>query len=159
MRELLGVIRRNSWLGFRMARKPVPRPEVAAHETFLAGVAKHLADKLLGPDGCLPSGTTFADLEELLVQLGRSITQQTLTRLLQRDATAPLPADAGCCPTCATPGVPDDPEPQGRRHPRRRHRVGRTASPLPPLPTGFFPLSRVAWAWTGRACRRGSWPR
>lgn len=58
-----------------MARKRVPRLEVATHQTYLEGVGKHLADKLLDADGHLPPGTTFADLEELLVQLGRTITQ------------------------------------------------------------------------------------
>jgi len=68
-----------------MACKPVLRPELAAHTTYFEGVAKNLADKLVGPDCRLPPsppGTTFADLEERLVQLGRTITQDTLTRAL-----------------------------------------------------------------------------
>ena len=51
MRELLAAIRRNLWLGFRTARKPAPPRDVAAHAPYLDGVAKSLADKLLGPDG------------------------------------------------------------------------------------------------------------
>lgn len=136
-----------------MARTPAPRPEVAAHKPYLDGVAKSLADKLLGPDGHLPAGTTFADLEELLVQLGRSITQEALTRVLQRDADAALPAGAGLCPTCATRGIPDDPEPRAvvtragdtawdepRRHcPRCRRSFFPSIGPI-----GAGPLGTVA---------------
>ena len=147
-----------------MARKPTPRPEVAAHATYLEGVAKSLADKLLGPDGRLPPGTTFADLEELLVQLGRTITQQALTRVLQRDADAVLPTDDGLCPTCAAPGVPDDPEPRAVAT-----RAGDTAWDEPRLhcprcrrsffpsigPTGTGPLVAVAGDPGQGGVRRG----
>jgi hypothetical protein len=111
VRQLLSVIRPNPWQGIRMARKPTPRPELAAHATYLDGVAKNLADKLLGPDGRIPLGTTFTDLEEVLVRLGRSITQDALTRVLQRDADAERPTD-DLGPTWGTPGIPDDPEPR-----------------------------------------------
>ncbi len=73
-----------------MARKTIPRPEVEIPKVYLDGVAKNLVGKLYGPNGP-PRGTTFADLEELAVQLGRTISRELLNRALERQA-APLPA-------------------------------------------------------------------
>lgn len=97
-----------------MARKPIVRPEVGVQKAYLDGVAKNLADKLYGPNGP-PRGTTFADLEELVVQLGRTISRELLTRVLERQAAA-LPAEPSAagelCPTCRDPGGAADPEPR-----------------------------------------------
>lgn len=97
-----------------MARKTVTRPEVEVQKAYLDGVAKNLADKLYGPNGP-PRGTTFADLEELVVQLGRTMSRELLNRVLERQAAA-LPAEPSAqgelCPTCRDPGAAADPEPR-----------------------------------------------
>ena len=66
-----------------MAWKQKARPEVTDQGVFLEGVAKNLADKLYGPSGP-PPGTTFAELEEVAVQLGQAISREILNRSLAR---------------------------------------------------------------------------
>lgn len=97
-----------------MARKLVARPEVAAHQAYLVGVAKNLADKLYGPNGP-PHGTQFLDLEELVVQLGGVISRELLNQTLVRQAAAPDvdTSDEGeLCPTCREPAARGKPEPR-----------------------------------------------
>ena len=97
-----------------MARKRVERPEVASQQPYLDGVVKNLADKLYGPNGP-PRGTRFADLEELAVQLGQTISRELLNRALSRQAAAPDvdSSDAGeLCPTCREPAAAAAPEPR-----------------------------------------------
>lgn len=97
-----------------MARKRVERPEVASQQPYLDGVAKNLADKLYGPNGP-PRGTRFADLEELAVELGQTISRALLDRALACQAAAPAvdPVDDGeLCPTCGEPGAAMEPEPR-----------------------------------------------
>lgn len=97
-----------------MARKLVARPEVAAQQPYLEGVAKYLADKLYGANGP-PRGTKFLDLEELAVQLGNAISRELLNRTLARQAAAPVvdPSDEDeLCPTCREPAARVKPEPR-----------------------------------------------
>jgi hypothetical protein len=94
-----------------MARPQDARPEVAANKAYLEGVAKTLAEKLFGPDG-LPWGTTFEDLEELVVQLGQTVSRELLRQALQKQAAGPVPPEKQRCPGCQQPPQPGDPEPR-----------------------------------------------
>jgi hypothetical protein len=94
-----------------MARKKSTRPEVTLNKAYLEGVAKNLALKLYGPDG-LPWGTTFEDLEELVVQLGQTISRELLNQVLRKQAANPVPAAAELCPTCQRSPDQGDPEPR-----------------------------------------------
>jgi len=97
-----------------MARKRVARPELASQQTYLEGVAKNLADQLYGPNGP-PRGTRFADLEELAVQLGQTMSRELLNRALASPAAAPDvdPSDEGeLCPNCREPAALAEPEPR-----------------------------------------------
>ena len=94
-----------------MARSRNARPEVAANQAYLEGVAKTLAGKVFGPDGP-PWGTTFEDLEELVVQLGQAVSRELLHQALQKQAARPVPPDQQRCPGCQQPPPPADPEPR-----------------------------------------------
>jgi hypothetical protein len=94
-----------------MARSKDARPEVAANKAYLEGVAKNLVETLFGPDGP-PWGTTFEDLEELVVQLGQTVSRELLRQALQRQAAGPIPPDQQRCPGCQQPPQPGDPEPR-----------------------------------------------
>ena len=91
-----------------MARTRKARPEVTGQRVFLDGVAKNLSDKLYGPSGP-PPGTTFAELEEVAVQLGQAISREMLNRSLARQAGATT--ETGC-PTCRGESTAGEPEPR-----------------------------------------------
>jgi hypothetical protein len=91
-----------------MARKQKARPEVTDQGVFLEGVAKNLADKLYGPSGP-PPGTTFAELEEVAVQLGQAISREILNRSLARQAESTTET---VCPTCRGASTAGEPEPR-----------------------------------------------
>jgi len=99
---------RNSRDGFTMGSKRVRPAQVATHRPYLEGVAKNLMEKLYGPDGP-PLGTSFADLEQLASQLGKTIAQELLTRSLDRQSAGAM--DPGC-PTCGRAGASAEPEPR-----------------------------------------------
>jgi hypothetical protein len=94
-----------------MARKKSARPEVAAHKEYLEGVAKNLAMKLYGPEG-MPWGTTFEELEELVVQLGQTISRELANQVLRKQATKPVPPESQRCPTCQHPSEEEPSEPR-----------------------------------------------
>jgi len=78
----------------------------------LTGTAKNTLQRLWGDDGP-PWGTSFDDLEELAVQIGRLVAQQLLEQSVQAQAQAPAPATAHLCPTCGRPTKPaEQPEPR-----------------------------------------------
>jgi hypothetical protein len=78
----------------------------------LAGTAKNAVHRLWGPEGP-PWGTSFADLEDLAVQIGRIVGQQLLQQAVAAQAQANPPATAGLCPTCGRVTQPaDNPEPR-----------------------------------------------
>jgi hypothetical protein len=93
-----------------MARTTTTRPDVDPHRLYLSGVAKNLADKLYGPAGP-PRGTTFAELEDLTVQVFQTLSQEMLTTILARQATTQSAATDDC-PTCGQPATPEDPVPR-----------------------------------------------
>src|SRR5207249_9031174 len=56
----------------------------------LLAMAKNLLHHLYGPQGP-PWGTSFADLEELVVQLSDTLSSELLHQALQRQAEQPVP--------------------------------------------------------------------
>lgn len=89
--------------------------DIPAHlRPVLQATAKNLLHHLYGSDG-LPWGTRFADLEELVVQLCRTLGSELFLHALQRQAEQPIPQPLQLCPTCARPLDSGDPEPRSVR--------------------------------------------
>jgi hypothetical protein len=76
----------------------------------LQGTAKNANHKLFGPEGP-PWGTSFADLEELAVQIGQVVAREVLQQSLDAQAQTPPPDAALVCPCCGKATLPADPEP------------------------------------------------
>ena len=96
---------------FEMAKK-TPAVEIPAHlRPVLQAAAKNLLHHLYGPQGP-PWGTSFAELEELVVRLGDTLSSELLSQALQRQADQPVPPPLLCCPSCGRPTRPADPEPR-----------------------------------------------
>jgi hypothetical protein len=94
-----------------MANK-TPAVEIPAPlRPVLQATAKNLLHHLYGPEG-LPWGTSFADLEELVVQLSRILGSELFHQALQRQAEQPLPQPLQHCPSCGRPTEARDPEPR-----------------------------------------------
>jgi hypothetical protein len=77
----------------------------------LQAAAKNLLHHLYGTDGP-PWGTSFSDLEELIVQLSRVLGSELLHQALQRQAEQPIPQPLQHCPRCGGPTQPRDREPR-----------------------------------------------
>jgi len=77
----------------------------------LLTTAKNLLHHLYGPQGP-PWGTSFAELEELVVQLSDALSSELLHQALQRQAEQPVPPPLQHCPTCGRPTTARDPEPR-----------------------------------------------
>jgi len=77
----------------------------------LLATAKNLLHHLYGPQGP-PWGTSFAELEELVVQLSDALSSELLHQALQRQAEQPVPPPLQHCPTCGRPTTARDPEPR-----------------------------------------------
>jgi hypothetical protein len=86
--------------------------EIPAHlRPVLQAAAKNLLHHLYGPDG--PAwGTSFSDIEEIVVQLGRCLGSELLSQALQRQASQPVPQPLQHCPTCGRVIQATDPEPR-----------------------------------------------
>jgi ribosomal protein S27AE len=85
-----------------MATKKNPPPQVAELQNVIHGVAKNFVEKVYGPHG--PAwGTQFSDIEELAVQIGRSVSRQMVDQALRRQAAEPVPAEDQVCPSCGKP--------------------------------------------------------
>jgi hypothetical protein len=92
--------------------KPV---DVPAHlRPVLQAAAKNLLAHLYGPAGP-PWGTSFAALEELAVQISRTLGAEVLQQALQRQANQPSPPELRHCPACAGPLHEQPPEPRSVR--------------------------------------------
>jgi hypothetical protein len=77
----------------------------------LLATAKNLLNHLDGPQGP-PWGTSFADLEELVVQLSDTLSSELLHLALQRQAEQPVPEPLQHCPSCGRPTAARDPQPR-----------------------------------------------
>jgi hypothetical protein len=93
-----------------MAASADPSQQAAAVQPALQAAAKNLLFHLYGEAGP-PWGTPFADLEELAVQLGQTLSTELLRQGLARQAATPAP-QADACPTCGGPLTAADPEPR-----------------------------------------------
>jgi hypothetical protein len=93
-----------------MATSAEPSPPVAALRPALQAAAKNLLFHLYGEAGP-PWGTSFADLEELALHLGHTLSTELLRQGLARQAQTPPPS-ADVCPTCGGPLTTADPEPR-----------------------------------------------
>jgi hypothetical protein len=84
---------------------------VAELENYLKGVAKHFIERVYGPDG-MPWGTRFADLEDIAVELGRTVSRSMIEQAVARQTSA-VPAEAEVCSGCGQPVTPtSDTEPR-----------------------------------------------
>jgi hypothetical protein len=82
-----------------MARALDPSSLIPHIQNLLKGTGKNAVTRLWGEHG--PEwGTSFADLEELAVQIAKVMAQEFLHEALQRQAQADPPAKALLCPTC-----------------------------------------------------------
>jgi len=92
--------------------KETPAVEIPAHlRPVLQATAKNLLHHLYGAEGP-PWGTRFADLEELVVQLCRTLGSELFHQALQRQAEQPAPPPLQHCPTCGRPVQPGEAEPR-----------------------------------------------
>lgn len=92
--------------------KTTPKIEIPAHlRPVLQAAAKNLLHHLYGPQGP-PWGTSFADLEELVVQLADTLSSELLHQALQRQAEQPLPPPLQHCPRCGRLLQPAGPQPR-----------------------------------------------
>jgi hypothetical protein len=82
-------------------------------ELYLEGVAKHLVDRIWGPNG--PEwGTKLSTVEDVAV-LAREIISKKMTQIaLERQAAedVPRPTEYLDCPSCGGPTEYRDPEPR-----------------------------------------------
>jgi hypothetical protein len=86
--------------------------EIPAHlRPVLQAAAKNLLHHLYGSEG-LPWGTPFADLEELVVQMCRTLGSELFQQALQHQAEQPVPVPLQHCPGCARVLPPGDTEPR-----------------------------------------------
>ena len=94
-----------------MAKETIP-VEIPAHlRPVLQATAKNLLRHLYGSEG-LPWGTRFADLEEVVVLLCRTLGSELFHQALKRQAEQPVPAPLQHCPSCGRPTQTRDPEPR-----------------------------------------------
>jgi hypothetical protein len=103
-----------------MPPAPDPTAQVAALKPNVQAAAKNLLFHLYGEAGP-PWGTTFADFEELAVQLGQTLSTELLRQGLARQAQAVPPA-VDACPTCG--GAVEPVEPESRSVTTRAGEVG-----------------------------------
>ena len=84
-----------------MARKKKVTAEVEQVQPYLQGVAKHLVDRLYGPNG--PAwGTKMTELEDVVVAIREQLSERMLADALARQAETaePKPAAYDQCPSC-----------------------------------------------------------
>jgi hypothetical protein len=104
----------------------------------LQAAAKNLLHHLYGPQG--PAwGTSFADLEELVVQLSQALGSELLGQALRRQAEQPLPVPLQHCPSCGRPTQARDPQPRSVRARLGTADWQEPASHCGPCRKAFFP--------------------
>ena len=104
----------------------------------LEGTAKNAVHKLWGPDGP-PWGTSFDNLEELAVAIGRVVAREVLHQALQAQAHTAPPEAALLCPSCGRPTSPADPEPHLSRTDAGEVTWSEPACTCRPCRKAFFP--------------------
>jgi hypothetical protein len=111
MSKSLLALKRNYRQEFEMIKETQAVAIPAALRPVLLATAKNLLHHLYGPQGP-PWGTSFAELEELMVLLSDALSSELLHQALQRQAEQPLPPPLQHCPTCGRPTAARDPEPR-----------------------------------------------
>jgi hypothetical protein len=109
----------------------------------LQGTAKNAMHRLWGPEGP-PWGTSFEDLEELAVQIGRVLAKEVLEQSVSAQAKADPPPASSLCPACGRPCTAKAPEPHVVES-----RAGQVCWPQPSSTCGhcrkaFFPSGQGA---------------
>jgi len=96
-----------------MARSLISQAPADPVRPYLEGVAKHLIDRLYGPDG-LPWGTKLTELEEVVLAVRQVLSEQLLAEALQRQANTveQRPAPFRACAKCSHAVEADDPNPR-----------------------------------------------
>jgi hypothetical protein len=86
--------------------------EIPAHlRPVLQAAAKNVLHHLYGSQG--PAwGTSFADMEQLIVHLSNYLGREVLQQALQRQAQQPVPKPLQDCPSCGRSTQARDPEPR-----------------------------------------------
>ncbi|MGH7441131.1 MAG: hypothetical protein ACREKE_00505 [bacterium] len=77
----------------------------------LQATAKNLLHHLYGPEGP-PWGTSFGELEEVVVQLSRILGSELLSQSLQRQAAQTAPQPLQHCPLCGRSSQAREAEPR-----------------------------------------------
>ena len=97
-----------------MARKKKVVPAVVQPvEPYLEGVAKHLVDRIYGPEG-LPWGTKLSELEDVVLAVRQALSEKMLAEALERQArTEQRPEPFVKCSGCGGP-VEDKPDAEPR---------------------------------------------
>lgn len=94
-----------------MAKKSQAVEIPAQLRSVVQAAAKNLVYHLYGANG--PAwGTSFADMEQVIVQLSDYLGREVLQQALQRQAEQPLSAPLQHCPQCGRPLQARDPEPR-----------------------------------------------
>src|SRR5438034_2849071 len=101
-------VKRNYPKEFEMAKETLAVEIPAALRPVLLATANNLLNHLYGPQGP-PWGTSFADLEELMVQLSDTLSSELLHLALQRPAEQPVPEPLPTAPVVAGPPRPATP--------------------------------------------------
>ena len=141
-------MKRNYPKEFEMAKETLAVEIPAALRPVLLATANNLLNHLYGPQGP-PWGTSFADLEELMVQLSDTLSSELLHLALQRPAEQPVPEPLPHCPGCGRPTAARDPQPRGVQA-----RLGTAAWQEPAAPCdycrkAFFPSVEESGHWPG----------
>jgi hypothetical protein len=90
----------------------IPQVEIPpALRPVLLAAAKNVLHHLWGPQGP-PWGTSFADLEQVVMHLSNFLGTAVLQQALQRQAEQPIPPPLQHCPSCGRPTEARDPEPR-----------------------------------------------
>jgi hypothetical protein len=95
------------------SKKKVPA-SVEPVQAYVEGVAKSLVERIYGPNG-LPWGTRLTELEEVILAVRQTLTEEMLKQALQRQAqtNSDRPEPYRSCPSCQGPVEPrSDPEPR-----------------------------------------------
>lgn len=97
-----------------MARKKKVPASVEPVQPYVEGVAKALIDRIYGANG-LPWGTTLTELEDVVLAIRQTLTEEMLKQALQRQAHSnpDRPEPYRQCPKCRGAVQPrPDPEPR-----------------------------------------------
>jgi len=97
-----------------MARKKKVPAAIEPVQAYIEGVAKHLVDRIYGPQG-LPWGTKLTELEDMVLAVREVLSEKMLAQALERQAGSAeqRPAPFQPCSGCGGPvEIKPDSEPR-----------------------------------------------